>query len=436
MRALDHIEREGEAFLAQVDALGLEGIIAKRADAPYRGGPHATTGSRSRPRRRDDFVIVGFTAPKGTRGNLGALQLADMVERRARLRRPRRHRVQRRAARRARSDARSDDRARRRRAARRSARTEPPPQIPETKTTTWVEPRYVCEVRFASGRPTACCGTPTFLRMRDDKDPRDCERQGCESRAADQPERRRGQPRDAAAASCRRLPPPSRRSRRPSTSRTSRRSTGRRSGYTKGDLIDYYRAISPWMLPYLRNRPLVMTRFPDGIDGKSFYQKDAPEFAPAWMRTMPIWSEDTQRDIDYFVCDDVESLLYVANLGSIPLHIWASRVGSLEQPDWCVIDLDPKEAPFSDVIQCGDRLPRAVRGDRPAELREDDRQDRPAHPAAARPPGARTRSPARSASCSRASRCASSATSRRSRGTSRSAATRCTSTICRIVMAS
>jgi bifunctional non-homologous end joining protein LigD len=94
-----------------------------------------------------------------------------------------------------------------------------------------------------------------------------------------------------------------------------------------------------------------MTRFPDGIDGKSFYQKDAPEFAPQWIRTVPIWSEDTQRDIRYFVCDDVESLLYIANLGSIPLHIWNSSVGSLETPDWCVIDLDPKEAPFSDVVR-------------------------------------------------------------------------------------
>jgi bifunctional non-homologous end joining protein LigD len=123
-------------------------------------------------------------------------------------------------------------------------------------------------------------------------------------------------------------------------------------GYTKGDLIEYYRAISPWLLPYLRNRPVVLTRFPDGIDGKSFYQKDAPDFVPSWIRTEAIWSEDTQRDIRYFVCDDVETIEYVINMGSIPLHIWNSRVGSLEHPDWCVIDLDPKEAPFKDVITC------------------------------------------------------------------------------------
>jgi len=128
--------------------------------------------------------------------------------------------------------------------------------------------------------------------------------------------------------------------------------------YTKGDLVEYYRAVSRWLLPYLANRPVVLTRFPDGIDGKSFYQKDAPVFAPEWMRTVPIWSEETQREIRYFVCDDEESVLYLANMGSIPLHIWASRVGSLELPDWCVIDLDPKEAPFSDVIRTAQVLHR------------------------------------------------------------------------------
>jgi bifunctional non-homologous end joining protein LigD len=121
--------------------------------------------------------------------------------------------------------------------------------------------------------------------------------------------------------------------------------------YTKGQLIEYYRAISPWLLPYLKDRPLVLTRFPDGIEGKSFYQKDAPDFTPDWIRTVPIWSEDTQRTLNYFVCDNIETLLYVANMGSIPLHVWASRADSLERPDWCIIDLDPKGAPFTDVVE-------------------------------------------------------------------------------------
>jgi bifunctional non-homologous end joining protein LigD len=216
-------------------------------------------------------------------------------------------------------------------------------EIPEIKTTTWVDPVNVCEVRFREWTPDGVLRHATFLHMRHDKNPRECERQGVTTEGTeisptvvtvDPP-----------------APPP-----RPAPEKTFNFSNLKKvywpaDGYTKGDLVDYYRAVWPWMSRYLANRPLVMTRFPDGIDGKSFYQKDAPEFAPDWIRTVPIWSEDSQRDVRYFVCDSMEALLYVANLGSIPMHIWNSRVGSLEQPDWCVIDLDPKEAPFSDVVR-------------------------------------------------------------------------------------
>jgi bifunctional non-homologous end joining protein LigD len=129
-------------------------------------------------------------------------------------------------------------------------------------------------------------------------------------------------------------------------------------GLTKGDLIAYYERVAPLMLPYLRDRPLVLTRYPDGITGKSFYQKDAPDFAPAWVRTERIYSRDTERDIAYLVVDDVEMLRYVANSAALPIHVWASRVPSLERPDWLVLDLDPKGAPFTDVV----RVALALRG--------------------------------------------------------------------------
>jgi bifunctional non-homologous end joining protein LigD len=95
----------------------------------------------------------------------------------------------------------------------------------------------------------------------------------------------------------------------------------------------------------------VLTRYPDGIRGKSFYQKDAPSWVPPWVRTARIHAEGVDRDIDYFVVDDVETLRYVANSGTIPLHLWASRLASLERPDWLVLDLDPKGAPFTDVVK-------------------------------------------------------------------------------------
>ena len=122
-------------------------------------------------------------------------------------------------------------------------------------------------------------------------------------------------------------------------------------GYTKGELIDYYRQIAPWMLPYLHDRCLVLTRYPDGIDGKSFFQKDAPDYAREFIRTVTVWSEDSQRELHYFVVERAEELLYIANMAAIPLHIWGSRVSSLETPDWCILDLDPKGAPFADVVK-------------------------------------------------------------------------------------
>ena len=122
-------------------------------------------------------------------------------------------------------------------------------------------------------------------------------------------------------------------------------------GYTKTDLIEYYDAVAPWLLPYLRDRPLVLTRFPDGIKGKSFFQKDAPEWVPSWIRTERIHADDADRDIDYFIVNDRESLRYVANMGTIPLHLWSSHLPTLDRPDWLVLDLDPKGAPFTDVVK-------------------------------------------------------------------------------------
>jgi bifunctional non-homologous end joining protein LigD len=127
-------------------------------------------------------------------------------------------------------------------------------------------------------------------------------------------------------------------------------------GYTKADLVEYYTRIAPFMLPYLKDRPVVLTRYPDGIKGKSFFQKDAPEWVPPWIRTERVYSKDAGRDIDYFIVNDRESLRYVANLGTIPLHMWGSRIGSLERPDWLVLDLDPKGAPFTDVVKVAHAL--------------------------------------------------------------------------------
>jgi len=133
-------------------------------------------------------------------------------------------------------------------------------------------------------------------------------------------------------------------------------------GFTKGDMIGFYEAVADTLLPYLRDRPIHLNRFPDGIDGKSFYQKDAKPQTPEWIRTADIASRHRGDSIRYMVCDERDTLLYIANLGSIDLHPWMSRVESPDSPDWAVIDLDPKEAPFNDVIRIAREVGRVLRG--------------------------------------------------------------------------
>jgi bifunctional non-homologous end joining protein LigD len=408
LRYLDHFETRGEDLLEQVTSRGLEGIIGKKADSPYKSG-RGPTWVKIRAERTGDFAVVGFTPPKGSRGGFGALHLADYVDGQlvysGRVGSGFDTRQLKEVAQRLRAKERATPpcggpvageqagepaggvaKKKGARAAGKKTARRPvgPPErpltwlktLPDLKGSTWVEPELVCEVRFTEWTDEGVLRHPVFARFRDDKRVEDCVRQGRGVRAAGEVGAAEGaKPVDNADPGKSSEGGPARPSERPTASPSARRPVSPpdpptlrvaeppsitfsnlkkvfwpAEGYTKGDLIEYYRTVSPWLLPYLKDRPLVLTRYPDGIEGKSFYQKDAPEFAPAWIRTVPIWSEDTQREIRYFVCDSVEALLYIANMGTIPLHLWASRVESLERPDWCVLDLDPKEAPFSDVV--------------------------------------------------------------------------------------
>ena len=357
VRVLDHVEREGVAFLDQVAALGLEGIIAKKADEPYRKG-RSSQWLKIKREKTDDFVIVGYTEPRRSRVGIGALQLADYVDGAlvyaGRVGTGFNDGLLKELKKRLDPIIRTDPPCA---GPMLTPGSDPIDAIPEVATTTWADPKYACEVRFREWTPDGVLRHPAFLRLRDDKPIHECVRQNWS------PTFPKTEDRDAAlspavssvsavAVSGSSLKPVVAVPERSVVISNPKKIYWPQDKYTKGDMLDYYRNISPWLLPYLRNRPVVLTRFPDGIDGKSFYQKDAPEFVPDWIRTIPIWSNDTQRDVRYFVADDVETIEYIANMGSIPLHIWNSRVGSLELPDWCVIDLDPKEAPFKDVVRC------------------------------------------------------------------------------------
>jgi bifunctional non-homologous end joining protein LigD len=123
------------------------------------------------------------------------------------------------------------------------------------------------------------------------------------------------------------------------------------AGYTKGDLIDYYQQVSKYILPYILNRPHNLLRQPNGYDGKSFFQKDMAGLAPDWTKTVEVFSESNHKNISYFVCDSLDSLLYMVQLGCIEINPWNSTVKNLGKPDWAVIDLDPEDIGFKEVIK-------------------------------------------------------------------------------------
>jgi len=115
---------------------------------------------------------------------------------------------------------------------------------------------------------------------------------------------------------------------------------------TKAQVIEYYIRTAPKMLDILANRPLVLTRFPNGIDEKGFYEKDAPQGTPPWVRTVKIYSETAKRDVNYILCNDLDTLIWLANLAAIEIHMPLSKADSREKPDFVFFDIDP-EPPVS-----------------------------------------------------------------------------------------
>jgi bifunctional non-homologous end joining protein LigD len=331
LRLSDEIPDRGEDLYAAVAAMGLEGVVGKRADSPYRSG-YSADWLKVRVDRTSDFAVVGFDPVPGSRSGFRNLHLAvrdaagglayagtvgsgfsreDFAELRPRLEPTR--------------------------------RASPPLAVAAGRGTAWVEPEVVVEVRYKEWTRGGHLRHPVFLRVRDDKTVEECVRPGEEGGGEAEEDVSKVSPEPPIS--------PVSESSRPVAFTNLGKVFWPAEGYTKGDLVEYYRAAAPAMLPFLRDRPLVLDRYPDGIAGKSFYQKNAPVAAAGRVRTVTIHAGGSERDIDYFLCDDVDSLLYLVNLGAIPFHVWASRVESLDRPDWCILDLDPKTAPFLHVVE-------------------------------------------------------------------------------------
>ncbi|MEM7543094.1 MAG: DNA ligase D [Pseudomonadota bacterium] len=315
LRYSEHLDKNGVQMFERCIEMGLEGIVAKRCNSAY-VGRRSDDWLKIVGERRDEFAVLGFTRLRKNASALGALLLGQHDG----------HAFQ--FVGRVGSGF-SDEERRVLFADLNAARNaEPPPLAPHDPSFVWKNCDLVIEAKFKERTADGLLRAPVYLGLRDDKPPEECTLPGSLPEpdvVHEKPERR--------------------------VQFTNRDKVfWPEDGFKKSDLIGYYEKIGDWILPYLADRPLVLDRYPDGIEGKSFYQKDAPGHVPDWVRIETLWSEGTGREIRYFVIEDLESLLYVANSAAIPLHVWASRIGNLQRPDWCVLDLDPKGAPFADVI--------------------------------------------------------------------------------------
>jgi len=123
-----------------------------------------------------------------------------------------------------------------------------------------------------------------------------------------------------------------------------------KAGFTKAQVLDYYLRIAPALLPHLRDRPLTLKRYPDGVDGEYFYEKNCPAHRPPWVKTAPIWSDQNQRAMHFCLVQDVATLAWAVNLADLEMHVPLHRAPDADRPDSVVFDLDPG-AP-ADLVSC------------------------------------------------------------------------------------
>ena len=370
VRYSEHQLEKGKELYAAAERQGLEGIVGKQIESPYTGN-RTSFWLKFKIVNELDAIIVGWTAPRRTRQYFGALVLGlydekkelqfigsvgtgfDQKTQKDLLAKLEKLRV-------ARSPLRN------------------PPKLREH--VEWVRPAMVARIKFANWTDDNHLRAPVFLGIRKDRTPEEC------TFSAARPEHASERGEDQPSAANPKSPPtkqaPAPKTQAPAndagfeelahgTSESLRLQVDGRtlalthlnkiyfpeSGIRKRDLLTYYYRMADYILPFLKDRPLVMRRYPNGIQEKSFFQKEAPESIPSWIKRATVYSDERGGEMDYVMANDRPSLLFLTNLGCIDHNPWSSRFDNQDYPDYVFFDLDPTpETPFTTVL----RVARAI----------------------------------------------------------------------------
>jgi bifunctional non-homologous end joining protein LigD len=351
LRYSDHVLEKGVELFEAAREKGLEGIIGKLIDSPY-PGTRTSSWAKIKIVKELDAVVAGYTAGRGSRKYFGALVLGLYEKRELKF---------------IGSVGTGFDEDRQKsifdslqelRVPRSEFR-----QVPTLREEVqWVKPELVARVKYGNWTDDAHLRVPVFLSLRKDRTPEDCTFAAVTPEAAEEQPQNPSKPRAARSSTSH---DPEQELRNGTSESLDLESDGQRVhlthlnkvyfpqlGLKKRDLLAYYYRMAECILPFLKDRPLVMRRYPDGVDGKVFFQKEAPSFIPDWIATATVYSDERGGEMRYLMANNRAALLYLTNLGCIDHNPWSSGAKTQDHPDYVFFDLDPTpETPFSTVLQ-------------------------------------------------------------------------------------
>lgn len=331
VRFSPHVLQKGKAFFKKAQQQQWEGMIAKRTDSIYEEGRRGMSWLKIKIVNEQEALICGYTAPRGSRKKIGALVLGMYENKKLKyighcgggL-----------------NEATIGDLYNRLQ----PLVTKASPfdeKVATNMPVTWVKPQLVCQVKFQEWTGDGHLRQPIFMGLREDKPAKDVHPETAKKITMSTIEKERILTLNSKKVTL----------------------TNQSKLYwpdekiTKGQLIDYYLSVSKYILPHLKDRPLSLHRFPNGIGKPSFYQKDLDlEQTPAWIKSVPLVAGSTGKEVDYLVCNNEATLAYMINLGCIEINPWLSRVNSLDNPDFIILDLDPENIDFRYVVETAQHI--------------------------------------------------------------------------------
>jgi bifunctional non-homologous end joining protein LigD len=347
IRFSDSIEDYGIDFYNIAKENNLEGIIAKRKDSVYQPGFRTKSWLKIKIEQRHEAVICGFTKNKGTDRVFSSLLLAHYD-----------------------SDglhyigqvgtgfnaAMQDALMKKMKPL--ISKTPSVDGVPRLgKETVWVKPSLVCEVKYTELTPEGVMRHPSFQGLREDKTILDINNENIQHAEIKLPQKKSVSKRSSAKKTSHELVDTSKEQAIININDHELKLTNLKKIFwikediKKGDLLNYYYKVAPYIMPYMKDRPQSLNRFPNGIHGENFYQKNMAGKVDKWIKTFRRFSESNGEDKDFMICSNEASLIYMVNLGCIELNPWHSRVQTPNYPDWSVIDLDPGKISFNKVIE-------------------------------------------------------------------------------------